>query len=422
MLVGAHLRLSLAAKPLICALLLTCSVGAFGATVAKVKVPGEKAYLAWLSYTSADGRKQATQPVRFRGPKTTVEDGTDLEKAKDTRLHVLDPDSGNEAVVRIDFKPDKPTEVALSEASFKTVRQVRVRIVNSKGRLLESALVTLTDSAGRKQTQVVDPTSRGAAVFQDVASGKANAAVVYGDGRSAIQDIDITLERKQPVLEAEVPVAGEVATLKESKSPAGTRDRAAAKQPSTGGLESALAALIGLIILAGILTAIYALLRSKGITAKSALERLGADLSTGETQQPQTAAPPPIVPEGTCPFCGQKKDPVTGACACSIATSQTAAATGPRLVGVQGPYLGRAFNIPGTGATIGRGADNTIPLVDDNTASRHHAVIAIEGGAYLIRDQGSSNGTFVNGARITEHALKAGDEVKIGSTRFRFEV
>jgi pSer/pThr/pTyr-binding forkhead associated (FHA) protein len=57
----------------------------------------------------------------------------------------------------------------------------------------------------------------------------------------------------------------------------------------------------------------------------------------------------------------------------------------------------------------------------DSTVSRRHAVIALDGGGHVIRDQGSSNGTFVNGARVAEAPLRPGDEVSIGGTRFRFE-
>ena len=48
-------------------------------------------------------------------------------------------------------------------------------------------------------------------------------------------------------------------------------------------------------------------------------------------------------------------------------------------------------------------------------------MIAPGEGGFVIRDQGSSNGTFVNGARVTEAPLRPGDEVSIGGTRFRFE-
>jgi pSer/pThr/pTyr-binding forkhead associated (FHA) protein len=82
--------------------------------------------------------------------------------------------------------------------------------------------------------------------------------------------------------------------------------------------------------------------------------------------------------------------------------------------------MGQIFPIAGE-TTIGRDATNGVPLAMDTTVSRRHAVIAADGGGYIIRDQGSSNGTFVNGQRVEETALRPGDEVSIGGTRFRFE-
>jgi hypothetical protein len=62
---------------------------------------------------------------------------------------------------------------------------------------------------------------------------------------------------------------------------------------------------------------------------------------------------------------------------------------------------------------IGRGAGNEFYLPDYH-ASRVHAEIRWNGEAYVLRDLGSSNGTFVNGAQVTEKTLGHGDEVQIG--------
>jgi pSer/pThr/pTyr-binding forkhead associated (FHA) protein len=62
---------------------------------------------------------------------------------------------------------------------------------------------------------------------------------------------------------------------------------------------------------------------------------------------------------------------------------------------------------------VGRGAGNEFYLPDYH-ASRVHAEIAWNGEAYVVKDLGSSNGTFVNGEQITEKALVPGDEVQIG--------
>ena len=70
--------------------------------------------------------------------------------------------------------------------------------------------------------------------------------------------------------------------------------------------------------------------------------------------------------------------------------------------------------------SIGRSADNTIAL-QMGEVSRHHAVIAPEAGALAVTDQGSGNGTFVNGARTERAVLRGGDVVSIGGVRFAVE-
>jgi len=74
--------------------------------------------------------------------------------------------------------------------------------------------------------------------------------------------------------------------------------------------------------------------------------------------------------------------------------------------------------------TIGRSRECTIPIKGDPEISRIHCTIQRqEDGSYLIIDEESRNGTFLNGKRIysnEEHTLKDGDEIRIGATKFRF--
>jgi len=68
---------------------------------------------------------------------------------------------------------------------------------------------------------------------------------------------------------------------------------------------------------------------------------------------------------------------------------------------------------------LGRAEDNQIQVTAANI-SRRHAVIEVFEGGYLIKDLESQNGTFVNGDRITEHALVNGDRIQIGTVHFVF--
>ena len=63
--------------------------------------------------------------------------------------------------------------------------------------------------------------------------------------------------------------------------------------------------------------------------------------------------------------------------------------------------------------TIGRASDADLVL-DDPQVSRRHAMLVVRDGALIVRDAGSSNGTFVNGERVTESELTLGDTLAIG--------
>lgn len=97
-------------------------------------------------------------------------------------------------------------------------------------------------------------------------------------------------------------------------------------------------------------------------------------------------------------------------------------------LGMQGPALvvrsggGRAGEhfVPQEGSTtIGRSPDCDI-FLDDVTVSRNHAVLRRDGDGFVIEDQGSLNGTFVNRRRIESAPLADGDEVQVGKYRLTF--
>jgi hypothetical protein len=74
---------------------------------------------------------------------------------------------------------------------------------------------------------------------------------------------------------------------------------------------------------------------------------------------------------------------------------------------------GRAYPLRRSPTTLGRSPDNDI-ILDDRRVSRHHAQVLAEGGSLLLRDLVSANGTWVNGGRIKEQQLQAGDLVSLG--------
>ena len=110
-----------------------------------------------------------------------------------------------------------------------------------------------------------------------------------------------------------------------------------------------------------------------------------------------------------CPSCGEGLAPLP-----SVRTS-------PRTAYLTGRLLdGKVSEFPVTGrTTLGRHPANTLRLAD-REVSKEHACIERAGNTYLVKDLGSSNGTYVNGRRIREHRLKDGDEITLGNSRLTF--
>jgi pSer/pThr/pTyr-binding forkhead associated (FHA) protein len=102
--------------------------------------------------------------------------------------------------------------------------------------------------------------------------------------------------------------------------------------------------------------------------------------------------------------------------------SPESAATDAFLVVEEGGGLeqGERFDLFG-GVSIGRSPDADI-RVDDRYASGIHARVFNRGGAYLVEDMNSTNGTLLNSETLHGEAdLAPGDVIRIGDTEFRFE-
>ena len=95
-------------------------------------------------------------------------------------------------------------------------------------------------------------------------------------------------------------------------------------------------------------------------------------------------------------------------------------ATRFRVVGGPGLREGRTIDIA-SATVVGRNAGTGIRLDDDEFASSQHARIEPRQDGVWVEDLNSTNGTFVNGERITAERLNPGDVVRVGQTELRLE-
>jgi adenylate cyclase len=81
----------------------------------------------------------------------------------------------------------------------------------------------------------------------------------------------------------------------------------------------------------------------------------------------------------------------------------------------------REFPIEGNKIILGRRQDCQL-RIPTRDVSRRHCELVVEGKALRAKDLGSSNGTFVNGKRIAEMELAAGDKLRIGPVTFTVQI
>ena len=89
------------------------------------------------------------------------------------------------------------------------------------------------------------------------------------------------------------------------------------------------------------------------------------------------------------------------------------------LVVIYGSELGKKYNLNAASMIIGRSSKCDIQI-DQESISRNHSKIVNTGKSILVRDLGSTNGTYVNDEPVDEYVMRDGDLIKIGRTIFKF--
>ncbi len=91
-----------------------------------------------------------------------------------------------------------------------------------------------------------------------------------------------------------------------------------------------------------------------------------------------------------------------------------------RLVLLSEGLTGRTHELKVDRTTIGRVSDNTFEITEASVSS-HHCELLLRGNDVLVKDLGSTNGTFINGEKISEEVLKPGQILRCGMVEMRLE-
>jgi pSer/pThr/pTyr-binding forkhead associated (FHA) protein len=101
-----------------------------------------------------------------------------------------------------------------------------------------------------------------------------------------------------------------------------------------------------------------------------------------------------------------------------VKSSDAPVPAGATVVVLEGFFEGLEVPVDRSRLVIGRGRGADV-VIAEPTISRAHAAIGHEAGRFFVQDLGSTNGTWINGAREQKASLKNGDEIQMGKLRLR---
>jgi hypothetical protein len=366
----------------------------------------------WWWAENAKG-EPLSPPQKTRDASITIK----LSPDADT-LWVYDAKTGNLAQLKA---ADLKEKTEFTSDRFSHVARVQVNL-QAQGKPVASAIVQLTDADGKTHTRVLEPSAEGILIFERVPLGKVSITARYGDEGKAMQETTLKAERETRVPIIELALSGSVATLE--VAPKGREGQGDAETPQTSRIGAIVMFVIALLLAVGVILFLVRLATQKPQQLGEAMSKLGVELpqpaQTGQGGATATAAAPATPPQPDLlplEIAGVPPTAPTGAVATTVVAAPAA-----RIVATQGPHAGQAFELTGELMTIGREASHAIALVNDMGVSRTHAQIIRQGDQTLIEDLGSTNGTYVNGIRISAPTpIKPGDTLQLGASLFRVE-
>src|SRR5215467_7370196 len=91
-----------------------------------------------------------------------------------------------------------------------------------------------------------------------------------------------------------------------------------------------------------------------------------------------------------------------------------------KLVLLSAGMTGRTHDLKAEKTTVGRVEDNTFQIAEPSVSS-HHCEILLRGNDVVVRDLNSTNGTFINGEKVTEKVIKPNEILRLGQIEMRLE-
>ena len=363
----------------------------------KVIFPGPGQWETWIGPGSPGGKST----FKSKGEVVTLPlagtENSDL-------VSVYDGTTGNLAYRVLN---DIDESWAVKKGDFTEVAMVILEVTH-KGDPVAAANVSLK-TLERTQRLLLTPSMKGRLTFKKVAAGPLEITISTSkDGKEVLipkQVFDLKLTRIDREPTFRVAVAEPVDTVKTTTSPDQAKSAAA---PSRGVLPIILQMLIGFGAVGAMAYLAWRYLPGMKPKIDEQLARVGVQIPADQPSDPDPPVAPAPAPAPVEQIILTQSDP-----------APIAAAPAPMTPALNGP-AGR-FEIE-EGETLITREQGAGMYLDSTTVSRRHAELRREGSDVTLQDLGSTNGTYVNGERISAKTLlKSGDRVQFGDVQFVVE-
>ncbi|MBX7131879.1 MAG: FHA domain-containing protein [Fimbriimonadaceae bacterium] len=339
--------------------------------------------------------------------------------AKD-RLFVWDKTSGLLAELQLSGKKGSSEVLKVGPSAFNRIFRTTVRVEHG-GKPVAGGMVQVEDGE-RKPSVFLAPSDNGEVSFYALRLGQIKVVVQVKSGEQTktlpAQIFDLTkpteANPKLTVAVAEDVAVVEPAGSKTAGSKADETPKKAVETPPSRPLGTIVVYLFGLAIVIGGVWFFLHYAKQNPKVVEDNLKKLGVGLPD-PNQDGATVDPIPVTPQ---------PQPIQPIILDPNATPDPVAApvpVGPREPVLIGPG-GQRFELAEGSSIVGREAGLAISLVGESSVSRSHAELVRQGERLTVRDSGSTNGTYVNGVKLTgEIDLRPGDLVQFGAVQMRVE-
>lgn len=353
-------------------------------------------------------------------------------------VFVWDKDKGNIAARKLAEVRKEAWTVDAKD--YKYVATVRVK-VESEGKPVSAADVTLDD--GSPHSQLLDPSMSGTVEFFGVKPGDLKITVKYRakgamaepvtqllsaplDRKDALPTMTIALPAGASTADAVPGMASDKPTEKETPGEGEKKPVKAEEVPGTqpaNPIGTFVVFLMGLGIVGALLYFALRYAKQNQDSVSEKLQQLGVQVPKPGDDPVANSSVAPVAPMPPKPEPPQKiilddAAPTPLAAAAPAAPISLAPTGNPKLIAETGDVLELEEGETVVGREVGLG----LSLIGESTVSRRHASVMKSGSNVVVKDLGSTNGTFVNGAQVQgETPLRNGDSVQFGAVRFRYE-